>query len=79
LINPTLNSKLQIFQIGSPADPWILLLTHLRHGLASGLLAGTVLVSAKGSPVGLRVLMVSWMLKAPVGAPGGSRAGCPFC
>jgi hypothetical protein len=68
--------------IGSPADPWVLLFTPLRHGLASGLLVGAILVSAMGSPVGLRVLH-GWLdrrsvsrLKAPVGEPGGSRAGC---
>jgi hypothetical protein len=42
--------------IGIPADPWVLVFTHLRHGLASGLFAGEILVSATGSPLGLRVL-----------------------
>ena len=71
--------------IGSQADPWVLvLLTNLRHELASGLFAGAILVSAMGSPVGLRVLH-GWLdrgsvsrLKAPIGAPGSSRVGCPM-
>jgi hypothetical protein len=34
----------------------LVLLTNLRHGLASGLFAGVILISAMGSSVGLRVL-----------------------
>jgi hypothetical protein len=63
---------------------FLVLLTNLRHGLASGLFAGAILVSAMGSPVGLRVLH-GWLdrgpvsrLKAPIEAPGSSRVGCPM-
>jgi hypothetical protein len=62
--------------IGSPAGPWVLLLTHLRRGLA-GLLAGSILVSAMGSPVGLRVLH-GWLDRGSVSRLKGPVGGCPM-